>query len=121
MVKLTPEEHDQLFIGTGPLATFSAKIRLGYALGIYGRKTRHDLDVVREIRNAFAHAQKVITFENQEIANLCSGFHCLQGTSFQKTQSARIRFIAAIKILVLHLARKGDVPNAGMLPGVTLD
>jgi hypothetical protein len=44
--------------GDAPLATFSAKIRLAYALSIFGSSTRDDLDTIREIRNAFAHSTR---------------------------------------------------------------
>ena len=37
------DESDDLFGSDRPLGTFSARIRLGYAMGIFGRKTRHDL------------------------------------------------------------------------------
>ena len=36
--RLTKTEQNALFDGTAPLASFSAKIRMGYALGIYGRE-----------------------------------------------------------------------------------
>jgi hypothetical protein len=53
MVNLTSDDEEVLFSGFGPLATFSARIRIAYALGIIGKKTRHDLDLMREIRNAW--------------------------------------------------------------------
>jgi hypothetical protein len=53
VVNLTSDDEEVLFSGFGPLATFSARIRIAYALGIIGKKTRHDLDLMREIRNAW--------------------------------------------------------------------
>jgi hypothetical protein len=32
-----------------PLSTFSAKIRLGYAMKLYGDRTFHDLDLLRAV------------------------------------------------------------------------
>src|SRR5262249_54463894 len=63
----------ELFEGMGPLATFSAKIKLGYALGFYGPRTRHDFLIFNEIRNAFAHAPHPLTFKNKSIANRTTG------------------------------------------------
>jgi hypothetical protein len=48
----------------GALSTFSAKITLGYALGFYDESMRHNLDIVRNIRNAFAHAKQSIDFSH---------------------------------------------------------
>jgi len=41
----------KLFDFEGPLGTFSAKIAIAYALGIFGPKTKHDLDLIRRLRN----------------------------------------------------------------------
>jgi hypothetical protein len=78
MVQLNKTEHKDIFEGgNAPLSTFSSKIKVGYALGCYGRKTRHDLDALREIRNQFAH-----TVEKMDIdasMDKLKGFHCIQG------------------------------------------
>lgn len=47
---------DSIFEGDGPLATFSAKISLGVMLGLARDDTRHDLTILRKIRNEFAHS-----------------------------------------------------------------
>ena len=46
------DELKDLFEGNAPLATFSARINFGHALGLYGKKAKRDLNLVREIRNA---------------------------------------------------------------------
>jgi hypothetical protein len=48
----------------GPFGSFSQKIAAGYALGIYDQITRENLDIVRTIRNGFAHARKPIDFDH---------------------------------------------------------
>jgi DNA-binding MltR family transcriptional regulator len=48
----------------GPLRSFSTKIIIGYALGIYDEKIQHDLNIVRIIRNAFAHSKKLLEFDD---------------------------------------------------------
>jgi len=53
----------------GPLNSFSSKIVIGYALGIYDERMRNDLDIVRKIRNAFAHSRKLIQFDDPLIVN----------------------------------------------------
>ena len=78
MVNLTSDDEEVLFSGFGPLATFSARIRIAYALGIVGKKTRHDLDLMREIRNAMAHSRRAIGFDTPEVLKLFRQLHCLK-------------------------------------------
>jgi DNA-binding MltR family transcriptional regulator len=68
-------DHNAVFGQGGPLYSFSPKIALGHALGIYGPKTRDDLDIVRNIRNAFAHALEDVDFSHRDIARECDKLH----------------------------------------------
>lgn len=65
-------EQRKLF-GGGPdgSVSFSVKTRLGYALGIYGSDTRDDLDIIRRIRNLFAHEKTIISFSDEVLIALC--------------------------------------------------
>jgi hypothetical protein len=58
---------------TAPLNTFHGKIVIGYALGIFGPKTRADMDAIRWIRNQFAHRPDPITFDQPDVAKKCMG------------------------------------------------
>jgi hypothetical protein len=40
-----------LFGPMKPLSSFNAKIRMGFALKLYGERTFHDLQLLRELRN----------------------------------------------------------------------
>jgi hypothetical protein len=73
MIPLSTEDIAGMFVGdSAPLSTFSAKIRICHALGIFGPKTRAELTVIRSIRNAFAHARKPIHFSTEEVAIACA-------------------------------------------------
>jgi hypothetical protein len=63
--------ESDLFDPMRPLADFSAKIRIAQALRIIGPQTRLNLDVVRTIRNAFAHAMIPVSFGTPQIARAC--------------------------------------------------
>lgn len=56
------ETWEALLDERGPLRSFHSKIVTGYALGTYDDKVQHDLNVIRTIRNAFAHSQKLLDF-----------------------------------------------------------
>lgn len=60
-----------LFRSNGPLSEFAAKIRVGYAMGLYKEQTKQNLDYIRAIRNAFAHAIIPISFETSEVRAVC--------------------------------------------------
>jgi hypothetical protein len=58
--------------GSSPLGTFSAKIDMALAIGLFGLKVYHDLTIIREIRNTFAHEMKRITFNTRSIRDMCN-------------------------------------------------
>jgi hypothetical protein len=66
MVKLNSEEEDKLFGPDRPLGSFSARIRMAYALGIIDRPAAKKLDILREIRNACAHGRHELSFDTPE-------------------------------------------------------
>jgi hypothetical protein len=61
---LDTKDRDRLESDAGPL---SRRILLGRALRIYGPVTQRNLDLIRHIRNAFAHAHVPITFDTKEV------------------------------------------------------
>ena len=71
LVPLSNTLRGRIYADRGPLGSFSAKIDMGFALGLYGKQTRSNLHLARRIRNRFAHKFTVSSFENEEIASLC--------------------------------------------------
>jgi hypothetical protein len=55
----------------GASSTFHIKIRLALALGIIETTVKQDLDTIKVIRNAFAHAVEDIVFDTKEIKEAC--------------------------------------------------
>ena len=51
--------------------SFWRTIELGYALGLYDRKTRNGLRVVGDIRNKFAHSSDPLEFDHEKVAAKC--------------------------------------------------
>ncbi len=62
---------NELFEGTGGLATFSARIAIAFALGLIPKNVRNDLTLIRRIRNEFGHNPRQIGFDHDAIANRC--------------------------------------------------
>lgn len=117
---LTRDEYDNLFGIMQPLSSFSAKIRLCYAMGIIGSQTRDELDLMRTIRNAFAHSGRELTFGTYEVKSACAFFKSatwLKGQPKRRGRKipgrdAREQYHAAAKNLILAL-ELGDVPPRG--------
>jgi DNA-binding MltR family transcriptional regulator len=68
---LTNKITEGLFDASGSLGTFSAKIDLAYSLGIYGEKTYRELNMIRKIRNEFAHILGPLNFNSPDVENRC--------------------------------------------------
>lgn len=71
-VPLSKTKREKIFDGQAPLSTFSAKIEIGYALGLYGVVARADLHKTRKIRNLFAHTAEPLEFSEPDIAKIAS-------------------------------------------------
>ena len=71
--KLTDIERNDLLYGKrAPLSDFSARISIAYGFGLIHSDERDDLNRIRHIRNAFAHAVISLTFEHELIAKECA-------------------------------------------------
>jgi mannitol operon repressor len=66
------EVEDLLFDGpNAPLGSFSSRINMAYCLGLLSRNQRKDLDIIRKVRNQFAHEFIGVSFDTEGIANRC--------------------------------------------------
>jgi hypothetical protein len=103
MRPLEGKDVDDLFGDMKPLSTLSAKIKVGYAFRLFGPLTRGDLEKIRGVRNAFAHASRLIDFSTHEVAQACLGLNC---TTRFKTADARQAYTMSTKMLTSHMLMK---------------
>lgn len=71
----------------GPLGTFDRKIKFASYLGILDADMRCNLDIIRNVRNRFAHTKRLISFDHHFIADELAKVKALQG---QKRNFARL-------------------------------
>ena len=64
----------KLFDPNGPFSTFSSKILVVYSLGLIDSDIYHDIDLVRKIRNRFAHEIDCIDLEDPKLRSLIEQF-----------------------------------------------
>ena len=65
---------EELFRPTGALGTFATKIRMGKLTGLYGDAALKDLNIIKDIRNDFAHKPEVNSFDLQQMKARTSNF-----------------------------------------------
>jgi DNA-binding MltR family transcriptional regulator len=107
--KMKPQELSLIFEGNGPLATFSNRIRFGFALGIFGPKARNDLDLIRRIRNAFAHARRPLSFKTPQIIQLCDSFDLApilkkQAAVKNEHVTEKARYVYSVTTMIVYVA-----------------
>jgi len=66
-VALSASEEKALYSFNSPLGTFSSRIQMAHALGIVDAKGRDQLNLMRAMRNACAHARTDISFETPQL------------------------------------------------------
>jgi hypothetical protein len=108
--ELDKDQPQDLFGMMKPLSSFSAKIRLGYGMRLYGERTYHDLDLLRELRNLFAHGPLPLGFDTPDIKAGIDRFHCHS----RGEPDPRKRFTSIATWLISHLALKLKDPNQGV-------
>jgi DNA-binding MltR family transcriptional regulator len=62
----------EVFDNNGPLSSFDSKLLIAESLGFLGPTTKHNLTIIKHIRNTFAHAAVPIDFSTKEIVNACN-------------------------------------------------
>lgn len=67
----TPKVVEALLGPDRPVSTFSARIKLAYCTGHISEGTYRDLEVIREIRNDFAHSRESLSFDCPAIEAKC--------------------------------------------------
>lgn len=105
-------ERDDIFKGpSAPMSTFSARTMMAYALRLITKEERSDLNLIRKIRNAYAHQLLGLNFDTDEIASRCRS---LKGAAIGgMPETNRESFIkASVRLMVeLIIDAKGNHVN----------
>jgi DNA-binding MltR family transcriptional regulator len=116
------KEVEQLFDSNGPLCTFSSRIKVAFALGLLCEQHVRDLNLMRRIRNEFAHNASPLTFDEPSIANKCRELrsHIRSAKDrprsiFTNTFANILAFIHTQMFVASHAAIPADLPpNAAL-------
>ena len=108
---LAPDDAvEALLSGYGPLATFSARIEFAYVLGLVTPDVRRDFNLIRKVRNHFAHHPAAVSFADAPIRDWCAALSMAQpmqkddGTMHQE-ENPRHQFLFTIAMDMLRTHR----------------
>jgi hypothetical protein len=71
---LDSNDRSKLFDFVGPLGDFASKITIAYAFTLIGPVTRSDLEIIRQLRNGFAHSRVSFNFDTPAVRAVCEHF-----------------------------------------------
>lgn len=73
---------DELFNAMGPLSSFSQRVTIAYAFNLIPHSNYKDFEIIRKVRNHFAHHPLDTTFTTPEIQKMCTSLSMYAETSF---------------------------------------
>ncbi len=112
--------YSRIFNGYGPLSTFSSKVDLAYLLEITTDGIHHNLSIIKDIRNKFAHTSVVLTLDSDIVQNY---FKALNRASASKKSNTEIFIECAdevVSFLEAYLKRKGIPGDLSRMARATL-
>jgi hypothetical protein len=112
----TGKETQALFDTYGPLSTFAGCIGVAYAIRLLNKPQRDDLDLIRRIRNHFAHHPYEATFTDEEVVKHLSKVTSFDPFEFQGApltkSSARVRYMDACGMICAQLSLDPSASDA---------
>lgn len=87
-----------------PLGTFSSRLEACFALGLIDEYEYSEINLLRKVRNEFAHSKHGVSFKTEKIASCCSSLKSSlpEGENYPLS-NPRFRFMNAVVCIVLRL------------------
>ncbi|MGB9117104.1 MltR family transcriptional regulator [Bradyrhizobium sp.] len=99
MGHLSKNSLKKLLTGYGPLSSFSAKIDIAYGMKLITKEMHSNANLIRSMRNKFAHGTTKLDFESGDIVKIGSAL-----STFDQTQpDVLAALMKAIDGISLHL------------------
>ena len=89
-----------MFDFTGPLGTFSSRLNMAYSLGLMSKNIYTDCNILKKIRNDFAHVPSPINFDDEPIKSRC---HALVTHGIDNHSRTKARFTRTIMSVLLEV------------------
>jgi len=109
---------DGLFEAQGPLRSFGSKIAFAAALGLVTDALARDMDLIRKVRNHFAHHIWDASFDSAPVSNWCRAIGVVDsavdrttGDRVQDSSPPRNRYLLAVGMTTMLVAHSPKVPG----------
>jgi len=88
-----------------PIGTFSSRQHLAFSIGLISEYEYNDCEIVRKIRNEFAHKFELeFSFVDQKVASLCYNLQApTPGDKIEFKDKPRTLFVNGVTLLYLNL------------------
>ena len=95
-----------MFKSNGPFSSFESKIDVSYAMGLISFNTRHDIHLLRRIRNEFAHISTPMSFEDEKISSRCNELKLQNKSNDSRARGKFTRSMIIIVCIIENSLRK---------------
>ncbi len=109
LIELSSKRKKALFESNGPLSSLSAKIEMAFALGLFNRERRESLDLIRDVRNRFAHMMNPVSFDHPDISAIVEARITPEVRVFKA--SPRMKFLFTANTLMIYLGFAASFPH----------
>lgn len=107
-----------------PLGTFSARILAAASFGLITDWARKHLDLIRRVRNEFAHDDSRLLFDDPPVKEMCLSIHSLLDMAFEydgkKPPSREPRQLFTMLVLELFLELDRQVKHVAPMEAIPL-
>lgn len=97
-----------------PLGTFAARTKAALVIGLIGREQYDDLEILRRVRNSFAHDWQGVSLDRNDIKALLGQLHAytfnnirIKGDERERLRGAITTILIELRVLIKELKRKG--------------
>jgi mannitol operon repressor len=88
-----------------PLGTMSTRTAAAYSLGLIHEREFKELEILRRVRNRFAHGVHV-SFDMQDVKALCQNLTMAARSDDASKDAARALYTTAVVSLILNLTNR---------------
>ncbi|WP_435446669.1 MULTISPECIES: MltR family transcriptional regulator [unclassified Variovorax] len=86
-----------------PLGTLSTRIKAAFAMGLITREQHDDLEILRRVRNAFAHNWEGVSLAEGDLKSLIGKLHGYTFGNQKATGDEKSRLTTAISTILVEL------------------
>ncbi len=112
-IMISDPKTEEMLNGYGPLSSFSARIDCLYAFGFIDKDVYTNLNIIRKIRNHFAHHPEQTSFDDSPISDFCSNLSTAKpmvlsdkdGDREFRVEKRKNQYLLAITIIVGDMDR----------------